>query len=264
LQSILIPVIKSITVTNKFPTGNINEDTIKVGSDGEFVYVSYLFFDISSIPSNAVISKAELVLFKTNNFYNDSNKEFIIYPLNDYFSTHTTFNNAPDVSTIIKKSFYPITSKVAVSIDLTKFALLWSINRLNNTGIALFSKDNSILAEFGSSICSDKYLIPFIKIVINYVIAPAKPCGIIDNEAYTKKIQVIGTVAPAAKYEAVVNVGIKRSGSYHTDNYYIVDEYDNSLSYNPLPIDKTYNVAIIPKKKPGDTESIDFYGSYKE
>jgi len=90
LQSILIPAIKSLTVTNKQSNGNINEDIIIVGGDGGFIYVSYLFFDISSIPSNVVISSAELVLFKTNNFYNDSSKEFMIYPLIDYFSTYTT------------------------------------------------------------------------------------------------------------------------------------------------------------------------------
>lgn len=263
LQSILIPATKSLTVTNKLPNGNINEDIIIVGGDGEFIYVSYLFFDISSIPSNVTISSAELVLFKTNNFYNDSSKEFIIYPLIDYFSTYTTFNNSPNVSTIIKKNFYPITSKVAATVDITHFAVLWSMNRLTNTGIALFSKDNNILAEFGSSISKDAYLIPFIKVVISPIVRDG--CNnCCSQEVIAEKVRVIGTVAAASKYEAVVNVGIKRSGSGHTDNYYVVDEYDNSSSGNSLPIDKTYNVAIVPKKKPGDAETVDFYGSYKE
>ncbi|WP_346890849.1 DNRLRE domain-containing protein, partial [Clostridium sp. UBA3887] len=71
MSNIIIYATKSLTVTSKLINGNMNKPTITVGSDGIHNYISYLFFDISSIPSNASISSAELVLFKTNNFYND-------------------------------------------------------------------------------------------------------------------------------------------------------------------------------------------------
>lgn len=267
LSSILIPATKSLTVTDRFPNGNINKDTIVIGSDGKYNFISYLFFDVSSIPSNVSVSKAELVLFKINNFYNDSKKEFSIYPLIDYFSDYTTFNNCPNVDTKIKKKFNPLTSKVAVIVDLTKFVSLWVNNKQNNTGIALFDKKNSIFAEFGSAISKNNYLIPFINVSISPINIKCNCCKNINCNRHvptTKQIEVIGTVAPASKYEAIVNVGVTRSGSGHTDNYYVTDEYDNSLSGNPLFVDKTYNMAIIPEKKPGDVETVAFYGSYKE
>jgi hypothetical protein len=263
LASILIPASKSLTITNRIPDGNINEDTITVGYDGKYSYNSYLFFDISSIPINVSISSAELVLFKTNNFYNDIKKEFLIYPLMDYFSTYTTFNNPTKVNTTIKKTFYPISSNVATTVNLTYFVSLWLSNKLTNTGIALASKNNSMLAEFGSSICKDTYLIPFIKVVIsnesnNF---QRNKCNL--GNPNVRKVRVIGTVAADSQYEAIVNIGVTRSGSGHTDNYYVADEYNNLSNYYPLNIDKTYNMAIIPKEKPGDVESIEFYGSYK-
>lgn len=268
MSSILIPATKSLTVTDKLPNGNINKDTIVIGSDGKYKFISYLFFDTSFIPCNVSVSNAELVLFKTNNFYDDDKKEFSIYSINDYFSTYTTFNNCPKVNNKIKKKFNPITSKVAAVVDLSDFVSLWVSNKQNNTGIALFDKKNSIFAEFGSANCKDKYLIPFINVSISPIISnKCKCCENINCNCCvptTKKIKVIGTVAPASKYEAIVNVGVKRSNCGHTDNYYVTDEYDNSSSGSPLYIDKTYNMAIIPKEMPGDVETVAFYGSYKE
>jgi len=264
LASILIPATKSLTVTNRLPNENINEDIIVVGNDGKYDYISYLFFDISAIPSNVSIRSAELVLFKTNSFYNDSRKEFFIYPLNDYFSTYTTFNNRPKVNTIMKKKFYPITSNIAVTANLANLVSLWLDNKLTNTGIALMDKSNSVLAEFGSSISKDSYLIPFIKVVAK----PIDHSGSIKHncnlgEPTIRQVRVIGTVEADSQYEAIVNIGITRSETGHTDNYYVADEYNNLSNYYPLNIDKTYNMAIIPKEKPGDVEKIDFYGSYK-
>jgi len=267
LSSILIPATKSLTVTNKFPNGNINDETIIIGSDGIYNYISYLFFDISAIPVNISISNAELILFKTNKFYNDSKKEFSIYQISEYFSTFTTFNNPPKVNPMIKKVFYPITSKVAVSVNLTYLVSLWLKNKQVNTSIALVDMKNSILAEFGSANNENKYLIPFINVSI--ISNTSNKCNCFanfncNNVPTTKQIEVIGTVAAASKYEAIVNVGVKRNGSGHTDNYYVTDEYDNSLSGNPIFVDKTYNMAIIPKEMPGDVETVAFYGSYKE
>lgn len=266
MSIILIPATKSLTVTDQIPNGNINNDTITVGSDGNYNYISYLFFDISAIPVNISILNAELVLFKQNNFFNDCRKEFYIYPLSDYFSTYTNYNNRPNVNAIIRKIFYPFTSKVAVTANLTSVASLWVKNQLTNTGIALVGKKNNGFVDFGSAICTDPYLIPFIKVAVAPIITK-NPCCNQNNDnkdlGTTKQVQVIGTVAPASVYEAIVNVGVTRSGTSHTDNYYVADEYDNSTSYYPLPIDKTYNVAIIPAEKPGDVETISFYGSYK-
>ena len=260
MPSILIPATKSLTVTNKFPDENINEDSIIVGNDEMYSYISYLFFDISAIPSNIRILTAELVLFKMNNFYENSKKIFSIYPLKDYFSTYTTFNNRPKVNVTMKRDFYPIITNVAVTVNVTYFVSLWINNKLNNTGFSIITKNNSIIAEFGSSKSKDTYLVPFIKVVIDneFKNSNCKPLG-----ATKRLVRVIGTVAEDSQYEAIINIGVNRSGIDHTDNYYVADEYNNLLSGTPLHIDKTYNIAIIPKEKIGDVETVDFYGSYK-
>lgn len=271
MSNIIIYATKSLTVTSKIPNGNINKPTITVGSDGIYKYISYLFFDISDIPSNALILNAELVLFKTNNFYDDCRKIFSIYPLCDYFSTYTTFNNRPEVNINIKKNFHPITSDVAITVDLTDFVVLWLQNKLSNTGIALFDKSNSILTQFGSSTCKDTYLVPFLKVVIGDECNNCKKCDCCkgcnccnQGEGTLRQVNVIGTVAENSKYAAIVNIGVTRKGTGHTDNYYVADEYNNLSGSSPLYVDKTYNIAIVPKENPEDVETINFYGSYKE
>ena len=267
LSSILIPATKSLTVTNKLPNGNINGDTITVGNDGVNNYISYLFFDISAIPSNVSVINAELVLFTTNNFYNDYKKEIFICTLNDYFSTYTTFNNRPRVNSNVKRKFSPLTSNVALTVNLTYFLSLWFKNKLTNAGITLFS-NNNILSDFGSAISKDAYLIPFINVSITPIVSDKcdcfKNCNCNHQEPTIRQVRVIGTVAEDSQYEAIVNIGVTRSGSGRTDNYHVADEYNNLLSGTPLHVDKTYNMAIIPKENPGDVETVDFYGSYKD
>jgi hypothetical protein len=267
LSSILISATKSLTVTNKSPNENINEDNITVGYDGKYKYISYLYFDISSIPTNVTVLSAELVLFKTNDFYNDIKKEFLIYPLSDYFSTYTTFNNSPKINTMIKKAFYPLTSKVAVTVNLTYIVSLWLKNKIINKGISLLDKDNCTIAEFGSAISKDSYLIPYINVSISPIIENRCKCFNPNPnrlEPTVRQVRVIGTVAEDSQYEAIVNIGVTRNPGGHTDNYYVADQYNNLSSGTPLYVDKTYNMAIIPKETPGDVETLNFYGSYKD
>ncbi|EKQ57015.1 MULTISPECIES: DNRLRE domain-containing protein [unclassified Clostridium] len=417
MASIIIPASKSLTITNKFPTRNINNDIISVGNDGINNYISYLFFDISTIPNDVSISYAELVLFKTDKFYDDDDKIFEVYSLDEYFSTYTTFRNHPRINDNFKKIFYPMTSKTAVAIPITSLVKIWLKDVNINTSIMLCSRIKNSLLHFGSAICRQKYLIPFLKVYFtsytdkrfrsranphaekepmiqknypnrnnniynnpieglieqynsvknnpfqkdhNNVIlkhyqnnsAPDPPLtksafvngeildsypnilinksnsllnsmpfhnniaqqqlqlpltpkiaagfivpylisnsiinnqlsldslnSIIDNifillkDIFThsfhdyctlRQIHVTGTVAPYSKYIAAVNVRVQRHSSNHIDNYYTTDIYDNLSSDFPMHIDKTYNIAIMPKIDLGDNEEILFYGSYKE
>lgn len=266
MSIILIPATKSLTVTNKFLNGNINEETLIVGNNDHEIYISYLFFDISTLPINVSVVDAELVLFKQNNFFNDFKSEFFIYPLSDYFSSYTTYSNKPSINAIVKSVFYPLTSKIAVTANLTYIVSLWYKNELSNTGIALMSRKKDVLMKFGSSINCDSYLTPFLKVAVIPIVSTScfKKDIDVKNTGTTKQIRVIGTVAPASVYESIVNVEVTRNITGSTDNYYVADEYNNSISTSPLSIDKTYNIAIIPSIKPGDVETIHLYGSYKE
>ncbi|WP_426351233.1 DNRLRE domain-containing protein [Alloiococcus sp. CFN-8] len=267
MQNIMLPAIKSLTVTSKIPNGNINEGEIFVGGEDGYKYVSYLLFDISTIPSNASIISAEVVLFKTNNFSDTPPSQGIyIYPLMEYFSSYTTFNESPGVTTLTSSILNPATAKVAVSADLTFIVSLWHLNKLQVPGIALIPRDDNILWSFGSAISNDTYLIPFLKVVFNSI--ETSSCNIhcpavSGNVAVTKEVRLIGTVAAASKYASVIDVEVERVGTGIKDSYYVTDEFDNSLSGNPLPVDKTYNIAIVPGLKPGDTETVEHYGSYR-
>ena len=254
MTSIIIPSTKSLTVTNKIPNGNINEKNITVGSDGLYTYSSFLFFDISKVPSNAEISNAELVLFKTNNFYNDNKKCIYIYPLFDYFSTFTTYNNPPEVKHIIQGSLHPLTSKISVTANLTKIVSLWFRNAFSNKGIILCKKNNDFITSFGSAICSDKYLTPFIKVTYNtkntiiihensnpmkviYYPCPrhCQPCPNppippvppVPPVPTIRRVEVTGIVAPFSIYLIIVTLSVTRIGTGHIDNYYVTDQYDN-------------------------------------
>ena len=284
MESIIIPSTKSLTLTDKIPDGNINEDTITIGNDGLYTYSSFLFFDISKIPSNAKISNAELVLFKTDNFYKDNRKCIYIYPLFDYFSTYTTYKNPPEVNNLIEGKLHPLTSKISVTATLTKIVSLWLRNSKLNKGIILYKKRNDFITSFGSSICKDSYLIPFINviytikntIIIHENITPMKviccpcpcpcnppPCPPIPPIPTIRRVEVTGTVAPYSIYVIIVTLTVTRSVTGHIDNYYVTDEYDNSTSSTPLAIDKFYSIAVIPQENPGDTEQILLSGSYK-
>lgn len=309
MANVIIPARKSLTISDKFPGQNINNNLIYVGNDGIFNYVSYLFFDISSLPSDISILYAELVLFKVDRFYNDYNKIFEIYSLDEYFSTYTTFNNHPKINDTLRKDFYPITKKAVVTIPITSFVKLWIKNPLVNSSIMLCGKNKKSITHFGSAICSEDYLVPFLKVTFKpscynkhfllkqkrfiknmlpylkcnsrvnnkkskhsknnelnnlYIILLNSLLNYYHLKPTIRKVHVTGTIAPYSKYNAVVNVKIKRHRSNHIDNYYVADQYDNLLNKKPLHIDKDYNIAIIPIKDTCDTENISFYGSYIE
>jgi hypothetical protein len=219
MDSIIIPARKSLTTTSKFPTKYINKGIISIGNDEHNNYLSYLFFDISSIPCNVSICHAELILFKMDKFYNDNHKIFRIYPLDQCSNPCASYNNPPKINSTIRKDFYPITSKAFVKIPLTSFVRLWIGNRFIPASIMLYGKSKNSLVHFSSAICANKCLIPYLKVTFT-------PCC--NNNATLKQIQVTGTVGAQSKYNAVVNVQVLRNYLNHVDNYYVVDEYDNS------------------------------------
>lgn len=309
MESVLILATKSLTVTNKYIDKSLNEAVITIGSDDKYHYYSYLFFDTSLIPCNAIISKAELVLFKTDKFYDNDSQKISISPLKDYFSTYTTYNTPPyyDHYTII--NFYPLTSKVAITINIFTIISSWVKNPSSNKGIILYAKNKVDIINFGSVKSNDDYIIPFIR--VTYKTYPFNkdnhiekcdfahkcyftnkcPCNencskickedlkaiLIEvckevccnncnpqpDNSTVRQVRVTGTVQPLSIYFIIVNIEVTRAGSGLIDNYYVSDQYDNSLSNTPLYIDKLYDIAIIPKIQPGDVETVNLYGSYK-
>jgi len=164
MANIIIPAVKSLTVTNKSPYKGIDESTITIGCNNKDNYYSYLFFDVSSLPSDIYISNAELVLFKTDNFFYNNQEKLSVSPLKDYFSTYTTYSNAPNYDHYLIINFYPLTSKVAVTVNITNIVSGWIKNRPSNKGIILYGRSKGTTVNFGSVKSNDAYLIPFLKV----------------------------------------------------------------------------------------------------
>ncbi len=304
MANIIIPAAKSLTVTNKYPDKSLNEDIITIGFDNKNTYYSYLFFDVSSLPSNIVISNAELVLFKTDNFFNNVEQKLSISPLRDYFSTYTTYNNAPNYDHYSIINFYPLTSKVAVTINVTNIVSAWIKNRPSNKGIIIYGKSRGTIVNFGSVKNDDTYLIPFLKVHYEHLATNRyhktencnerciKICKDDLEEMFSKicmdvgcnkpyppppppppppspdpgtivDVDVTGNVAPYSVYNIIIEVEVTRNLTGQKDYYYISDVYVNSSNPNILPINKTYQIAVVPEIQPGDTQSVNLYGSYK-
>lgn len=170
---------KSLTLSNKVPTGNIQDKKIIVGSENKYTYYSYLFFDTSTIPGDIVLLSATLVLFKFADFFNSPTQKFSVYPLLKQFSSFTTYENSCpiDLDPTLKQEFLPFTNDVAIEVNITTLFDKWLTNTLINRGIAI--KDGTytkpcILSHtcFGSAYSKDNMLIPFIRVHFRQ-----NPCG---------------------------------------------------------------------------------------
>lgn len=265
MGNIIIFANRTISIADEFPNENINEENITVGNKAKHNYYSYIFFDISPIPQNVIIKHADLVLFKTDNFYEDCGKSFGVCSIKDYFSTYTTYNNRPNVIDFITSSFYPLTSEAAVSVNISRIVSLWINNPCMNTGgIMLYPKSKEVLCRLGSAINKNQYLIPFLKICYETKnsICNCSQC-IPNTNPYIRDIRVTGTVAAHSIYDLAVNLEVNRENTGCKNNYYVAKEYNNLSNGDMLHVDENFNIAIIPPTSPGDTEKIVLYGAYR-
>ena len=170
LRSIIIYASKSLTIVKKNCNSTkddplaFDNESIIVGNNRYSSYVSYLYFDTSSIPDGIKNLTAELVLFKLNDFYY-RDVWFAIYPLLNYFSSFTTSENPPAFDKSSKVEFDPFTNKVAVEIDLSDIVNKWADNSWINKGIVLSGNNaRKAVARFGSAFINDVTLVPFLRV----------------------------------------------------------------------------------------------------
>ncbi|MBV4420045.1 DNRLRE domain-containing protein [Clostridium tyrobutyricum] len=285
MNTFVIPASKSLTLTDKIPNGNIQDYKIIVGCDNGFEYHSLLYFNISSLPNNIIVTKAELTLFKCDGFHNDKSIEFIIYPMYDHFSIYTTYSRIPAADKFSGARFYPIISKSTVTIDITHIVSSWIKNVSSNKGMIISNMWNNSIANFGSALAKKKHIVPFITITYennsnkytknnklhcnhdfhlsvqivnscNPIIAPVSP-----NPSLTEVI-AIGTIEQHSIFVVIIELVITRIGGT-LDKYYVSDEYINSTD-EPLNINKTYSIPVVPALNTGDSiTSTNIYGAYR-
>lgn len=283
LDTFMIPASKSLTLTDKIPNGNIQDYRIIVGCDGNFEYHGLLYFNISSLPNNIIATKAELTLFKCDSFHNDKSIEFIIYPIYDHFSLYTTYSRIPSADKFNGIKFYPMTSKSAVTIDITHIVSPWIKNASSNKGIMVSSIWNNSVASFGSALSTKQQIVPFITITYkhNDTTQNDKPhC----NHDFHISVQIVNSHNPVTSpvpsnpsltevtatgaterhsiFVVMIELVITRSNGT-IDKYYVSDEYINSTDES-LNINKTYSIPVVPALNTGDlVTSANIYGAYR-
>lgn len=180
-----IPASKSLTLSNEVPTGNI-QDKIIVGSQSQYIYYSYLFFDTSMLPGDIVLLSATLVLFKVADFFNSPTQLFTIYPLLKQFSSYSSYENpCPiDLDPTLEQEFQPYTKDVAIEVSITALFTKWIDNTLVNRGIAIKDSTYTKPTGFGTAYSKDNMLIPFIRVHFRQ-----NPCGcFLPQISYTASV----------------------------------------------------------------------------
>lgn len=173
-----IPASRSLTVASSCENGNINDKYIYIGNKCSIRCISYLYFNISSIPGNIKNMSATLVLSKKPISYckdNDSKcnknklnkmctEEYKIQPLLDYFNSYTTYNNRPKYDCSIEKSFFINEKNVCDEVDITPIVSTWISGKIPNKGLMLYGEKKMSLIKFFSVLNKDTSVIPFIRV----------------------------------------------------------------------------------------------------
>ncbi len=163
LTTIQIPVSFESYIDNQYPTTNYGSDTImEVGtytvSSTTYYKRSFLKFDLSSIPTGAVVNKAHIIVFHYNGLAG-SNPLRIKRVTDQWYEDTITANNQPAISTNstdISSTYTMYTDSAKLNVGfMTKwmhFGLLdnygWDIEVLNETdtsttGIEFYTREAS-------------------------------------------------------------------------------------------------------------------------
>ncbi|WP_243124581.1 DNRLRE domain-containing protein [Clostridium sp. AWRP] len=286
LDTFTIQASKSLTLTDKIPNGNIQDYKMIVGCDDEFEYHSLLYFNISSLPNNIIVTNAELTLFKCDNFHNDKSVEFIIYPIYDHFSIYTTYSRIPLADKFSGTRFYPMTSKSTVAINITHIVSSWIKNPSSNKGIMISNIWNNAIASFGSVLAKKQQIVPFISITYKHNdTTHTKNNKLNCNHDFHLSVQIInscnpiippvppnpslieviatGTIEEDSIFVVIIELVVRRSNGT-IDKYYVSDEYINSTD-KPMNINKTYTIPVVPALNAGDlVTGANIYGAYRD
>lgn len=162
---------KSITISDRFPSENVNSGEVFIGNIGKFHYITYLYFDLSSLKSFDTIASAKLVLFKSRGSqlccgdYCAKNREYGVYVLKDHFSILSNYNNMPQYDTTQEVKFISNPNNIYIEIDVSKVVQLWQDGIFDNKGLMLVgNKWSSIPLIYGSSKSKDNTLKPFLRV----------------------------------------------------------------------------------------------------
>lgn len=164
---------KSITISDRFPNENVNSEEVFIGNRNKFRYITYLYFDLSSLEKSYKISSAKLILFKSRNEQQCCNNDYVkdknygIYILKEHFSGLTNYNNKPRYYSAQGVNFISNPNQIYDEIDINNIVQLWQDNIFDNKGIML--SGNTMESKpliYGATKNNDTTLKPFLR--VNY------------------------------------------------------------------------------------------------
>jgi|GEM_PF-2568525 len=77
-----------------------------------------------------------------------------------------------------------------------------------------------------------------------------------------QEINITGTVPIGESYIQALQLAVTRSGGT-TDYFSMTKEYDNKSGSEPLVVNDTVRMAIVPKKEASDSVTLTSFGSLK-
>ena len=183
MRTLEILAAKSLSISNR--QKEIDGNYLLIGKCFKSEFISYLYFDLHYLPPNTEIKKAELILYEAGKYcyYNNIpcifnylcgcrpegsfNEQYAIYPLTDYFSSRTKFNNQPAYTTLYTQED-ELEGTVSVQVGITSIVEHWMSGQLSNKGIILKRREgHSKMVCLGSAVNWDITLIPSLKISFN-------------------------------------------------------------------------------------------------
>lgn len=178
---------RSLTVSSEYPEGNINDEKIKCGFDGQNIFRSYIFFDLSPLPYNAFVTSAKLQLFLIEDYFKYSSKNLYFYMLQEDFGEYTTYNKQPKYNINYIKTNISYKNFGVIEIPITSFVLKWTNGEVINKGLLVRCEENKkSLVEFGSSKNRIYNYIP--KLYINFI-QPTNQCEILHKLVDVKELE---------------------------------------------------------------------------
>ncbi len=149
---------KDTTILGFSPSGVFaDENILWVGYVYGWPTRALLYFDISSIPSSSIISKATLLLPQTQNGQGALPLEIEAHRnTSNWQASSASWNNSPSFDPVVASSTTTVSGYTQVSLDLTNLVRDWYNGTYSNYGITLMAPDaesqpNNWYREFYSS-----------------------------------------------------------------------------------------------------------------
>lgn len=159
---------------------DIDGDSLYLGSYYRCNYLICLYFALPRYSFLQKLKKASLILYKMpedhderrryrrynkNEQYKNYKDQYIVCPLEDYFSAYSSDFSIPDPDFDRKQEFRDIIHSCFTEIDITDIVKDWINEEIENRGLILLGKKDSHLITYASKKCSISRMCPTLRLI---------------------------------------------------------------------------------------------------